>query len=110
LNGGRSVGRSGSVGAVFALSAAVLRSTMGMAQALAMPRAESEVVGAVRIAVGGTVLLAIAAARGALKAGALGVMLLGERSTFSAAVGACSVLCGTAVLMMSLGTCRHETG
>lgn len=110
MNGGRRVGRSGAVGPIFVLLAAVLWGTMGMAQALALLGAESEVAGAVRIAVGGVTLLVIAAARGELKAGVLRVMLLGERLTFSAAVGACLVLCGIVVLMASLGTRRHETG
>jgi DME family drug/metabolite transporter len=49
--------------------AAVLWGTTGTAQALAPPGANPEVVGAVRIAIGGAALLVIAAARGELKAG-----------------------------------------
>lgn len=60
--------RSGSGGAIFVLLAAILWGTTGTAQALAPSGAEPVVVGAVRIAVGGAALLAIAARRGELKA------------------------------------------
>jgi len=51
------------------LAAAVLWGTTGTAQALAPPGAQPAVVGAVRLAVGGTALLTLAAARGVLRSG-----------------------------------------
>ena len=51
------------------LAAAVLWGTTGTAQALAPPGAQPAVVGAVRLLVGGTALLTLAAARGVLRGG-----------------------------------------
>lgn len=56
-------------GAVFVLGAAVLWGTTGTAQALGPAAATPETVGAIRLAIGGLALLAMALTRGALPSG-----------------------------------------
>jgi DME family drug/metabolite transporter len=92
------------------LAAAVLWGTTGTAQALAPHSAAPATVGAARLAIGGLALLALAAARGALRSGRpwprlatllAAVCMAGYQPLFFAAVASTGVAVGTIVTIGS---------
>jgi DME family drug/metabolite transporter len=97
-------------GAWLVLAAAALWGTTGTAQALAPQGASPLTVGAARLAIGGLALLALALARGALKAGPrwprgatalAAVCMAGYQLTFFAGVSSTGVAVGTVVAIGS---------
>jgi DME family drug/metabolite transporter len=97
-------------GAGYVLAAAVLWGTTGTAQALAPPGAQPAAVGALRLAIGGAALLAVALARGGLRRGSgwppmavatAAASMAAYQPCFFAAVAATGVAVGTIVAIGS---------